>query len=1263
MSKIIWILALLFCFQASIYAVDWIGGYGDNEWDLWLNWNPDVPTALDDTTIKLDDPGHTPVFIGPGVEAACKRLRVGSDAGKYGNILMTGGILRVNSHLELGDYGTGVFDLEGGEVFITHEFQIGDEPTGQGTFNISGNAVINAGTSRFINVGNKGYGVMNMTGGTINIPSYDLQVGDAGGTGVVEMSGGTINIARNLKVGGGAAGGNGQFTMTGGVINAKSLYVPEATGAFGLLEVFGGTINVTTGYLTMKDGGYIDIKDGQLVMADSDGSAKSNVEGKVAAGMIYGFGGYGSVDAVWNGSDTTTVTATAPDEAYNLAPVGEVYEPSDPNGLELTWEYGGQATEHHLYFSADEAGVTARTAGYQGSVTSPHFIAPENYTAGNTYYWVVDESDGVTTWPGTVVSVKIVAQTPYPENLEPQGLDVDINTDLSWADGSQATEHYVYISADEQLVIDMDASVMMGPAVSPYNIDTLANNTTYFWRVVATDGVTDWASEVVSFRTAPAASASWDPQDPGDLSWTTLANWTGGAGAGVSSTVDDPDYPVYISAGMTTPEVAGTGGTLLIGSTAGSSGSVVVDGGELSVKSLLDIGVYGTGSLTVNSGTVGGTATINIAHSGTGASGFLTINGGDVNSADHFWIGRVGAGFVEVNDGTLSVAAGKDLIMANGLDSSLTINGGLVEVPNNCRIGYKHHGSLIVTGGTLKTKSLLVPYSDSFPGSGNVTITGGTIEGLVQLKNNGTMNIDGGTIISAGDQVGRYTETYASKISAYGGFGTLSAVYDSETDTTTLTAIAPDGTVIDPFDQYADTAALTAEWSGTATAEIDDTDAIVGSRAMTMAYSGTSSSLSRSITADISSLSIEARLLTLYVRGDSGNDEAELSVTLDSPAGSAAVAYTGMISEEGWQRWLIPLADFAGVDLNDITGITITVGDGVTSASGTIGIDQIQFAEAQCIADYTIADVNNDCVVNFDDYFAVAYDWMLSGYDVSPEAVGGDLVLHYPLDDTGVTVADQAGSYDGATTADNWQSTGGFDGGAYLSFDGSNFVTIPVAVIDNIANTGELSISMWVRGDAASDGVRQMLFSSRTPADEGHILNFDIQYYSEEEFSLVFESGHDTDRQEDWEWFYWGWNSSGMDIPRDDTVFYDGWNHVVCTKNLSTGVQRLYFNGVVVGENRSATTAIPPSSDIGFFILGGFAPGSIMYQGDLDDFKIYNRELSHGEILTLSGYTDPTYHQDILSDVDFDESDDIGTGDLQIMADVWLQDQRWPAAL
>ncbi len=288
----------------------WDHGGADKLWKTAANWSSDTaPTSADDARI-LDTGVDKPVIDSThtGASAAkCSNLQIGYNTGETGEVSMTGGNLTCYSKLLVGYSGNGTFTMSGGSISIpTYDLDIGAAAGGTGSeFHISGGTV---NIARYLYVGHLSSGTLDINGGSIKATSYNTIIGQAAsGTGIIDIAAGTLNATGQLiRVG---YNTQGIIHMTGGKILAGDVHIPysDSYSGHGDVNLYGGSIE--TAQFWMGNNGYLDIEEGKLII---DGDVTSTINSYVSAGKIRGYGGVGTVEVTYNTpyAGKTTVRAT-----------------------------------------------------------------------------------------------------------------------------------------------------------------------------------------------------------------------------------------------------------------------------------------------------------------------------------------------------------------------------------------------------------------------------------------------------------------------------------------------------------------------------------------------------------------------------------------------------------------------------------------------------------------------------------------------------------------------------------------------------------------------------------------------------------------------------------------------------------------------------------------------------------------------------------------------------------------------------------------
>jgi hypothetical protein len=167
-------------------------------------------------------------------------------------------------------------------------------------------------------------------------------------------------------------------------------------------------------------------------------------------------------------------------------------------GVQLSWTMGFGAKMHTVYFGDNFDDVNNATIGQSQGTTT---YIPGTLKMAKTYYWRIDEFDGVETYKGDVWSFIVEGAVSNPEPAN--GADGITQTPiLTWVPGVFGATHEIYFGTDPS-ALENKASGNLGE--ESYEPGQLEWNTTYYWRIdEANNANTDspWTGPVWSFTTA-----------------------------------------------------------------------------------------------------------------------------------------------------------------------------------------------------------------------------------------------------------------------------------------------------------------------------------------------------------------------------------------------------------------------------------------------------------------------------------------------------------------------------------------------------------------------------------------------------------------------------------------------------------------------------------------------------------------------------------------------------------------------------------------
>jgi hypothetical protein len=260
------------------------------------------------------------------------------------------------------------------------------------------------------------------------------------------------------------------------------------TGTYSVINGFTGAIEVAP---SSADGvgGYLPCTGADV----TPGVSHSNVNRQSVIGFVVQVGAGGPVP---------------PGPAVNPSPTDSATDVSID--VTLSWTAGTDATSHDVYF---------------GTAASPPFIVSQSGTSydpgtlfnDTVYYWRIDEVGAGGTRTGAVWSFTTQPATPPPgqaSNPSPANgaTNQSVNVDLSWTAGTDATSHDVHFGTDST----PDSGEFQGNQTNTtFDPGTLANDTTYYWRIDSKNAIGTTTGVVWNFTTEAASGPDAFLQDAG----------------------------------------------------------------------------------------------------------------------------------------------------------------------------------------------------------------------------------------------------------------------------------------------------------------------------------------------------------------------------------------------------------------------------------------------------------------------------------------------------------------------------------------------------------------------------------------------------------------------------------------------------------------------------------------------------------------------------------------------------------------------------
>ena len=315
--------------------------------------------------------------------------------------------------------------------------------------------------------------------------------------------------------------------------------------------------------------------------------------------------------------------------------------------VKLSWTGGFGAKLHYVVFGEDYDQVSNTVMGTPNGTTN---YTPRSLELAKTYYWRVDEFDGVSTYKGQVWSFTTEGAVSGP-NPADGTTNVKPSVTLTWIAGAVAASHDVYFGSDTDAVKNATTASpeYKGPKTlgeESYTPGNLVFNTTYYWRIDEVNAANPdgpWAGKVWSFTTGDFFVID-DFEDYNAGNNQIWFAWHDGLGAGA------PGTPGYLPGN-------GTGAAVGDETTASYTEETIVHGGSQSMPISYDNNKQGSSKYS------------EVEHTLTDQRDWTEQGVGELSLWFRGYPASVGS-FVEGPAGTFTMtASGADIWNINGVEA------------------------------------------------------------------------------------------------------------------------------------------------------------------------------------------------------------------------------------------------------------------------------------------------------------------------------------------------------------------------------------------------------------------------------------------------------------------------------------------------------------------------------------------------------------------------------------------------------------------
>lgn len=266
-----------------------------------------------------------------------------------------------------------------------------------------------------------------------------------------------------------------------------------------------------------------------------------------------------TVGPIWVFTTEASSNPTVPAAPANPAPTDG--ETGVAREVVLGWDTAAFATSYQVAFGVSNPPPVVVT-----SQTALTYDPPGLLTNGQTYFWRVTSVNAVGSTAGPIWSFTVVTLPLPGDPSNPSPADaataIDVTTALSWS-GAINADSYTVKFGTVTPPVTVVASGQTGTTFSPPTV--LANNTLYYWQVLAVNTAGTTAGPIWSFTTRAALVPPTTPTTPSPadaaigVANTPVLTWGGGIGAtGFSIAFGTSSPPPLVTTSTTASYTPGT---------------------------------------------------------------------------------------------------------------------------------------------------------------------------------------------------------------------------------------------------------------------------------------------------------------------------------------------------------------------------------------------------------------------------------------------------------------------------------------------------------------------------------------------------------------------------------------------------------------------------------------------------------------------------------------------------------------------------------